>query len=327
MNRRELVRLFCVTVALPLLVRRSVAQPVGKVWRISYLSTRPGPNELSDSLLQGLRELGYIDSKNLHVEFQSAAGKNDRLLALALEAVDAKVDLIVTEGTPATEAAIHATRSIPIVFASAQDPVEKGIVDSLAQPGGNATGMALIADQSKPLELLKEAVPAISQVAFLFDPATRPGPYGETSLTLLQQNATKLGVMMQPVILRDPDEVDAAFATFAAGTNGVLVENSLINSLAQQRICQLATEQRLPTVGSFGAFTSAGCLMSYGENLPAVYRRAAGYVDRIFKGAKPSDLPVTQATVFDLKVNLKAAKALGLEIPTILLARADEVIE
>ena len=239
MRRREFVAFLSGAGALTLVVRQSVGQPSGKVWRIGYLSTRPGPNELSDSLVQGLRDLGYVQSKNLTVEFRSAAGKNDRLPALALELVAASVDLIVTEGTPATQAAIQATKSIPIVFGSTQDPVEKGIVDSLAHPGGNTTGTALIADQVKPLELLKEAVPTISQAAFLYDPATRPGPYGATSLMLLQQHASRLGVKIQPVMLRDLDQTDGVFATFAVGTNGLLVENSLINALAQQRICEL----------------------------------------------------------------------------------------
>ena len=313
--------------ALTFYVKPGVAQSSSRVWRIGYLSTRACPNELSDSLVKGLRELGYVEHTNLLVELRGAAGKNDHLSALAAELVDANVDLIATEGTPATQAALRATTLIPIVFGSAQDPVEKGLVASLAHPGGNATGTALVADQSKHLALLKEAVPTISQVVFLYDPATRPGAYGESSLKMLRDHAARLGVRVHPVTLRDADETERLFTTFPAATDGLVVENSAINLVAQDRICRLATERRLPAVGTFGSFTSAGCLMSYGENLPAVYRRAAAYVDKILRGSKPSDLPVMQATTFELAINLKAAKAIGLEVSPALLARADEVIE
>jgi putative ABC transport system substrate-binding protein len=324
MRRRQFITVLTGAIAESLSIWGKAARSANKVWRIGYLSTRAGPNELSDSFLQGLHDLGYVESRNLMVEFRGAAGKNELLPELALHLTHANVDLIVTEGTPATQAAIRATKLIPIVFGSAQDPVEKGIVASLAHPGGNATGVALIVDQSKPLELLKEAVPTISHVAFLHDPATRPGAYGEAVLAALQRDAGRLGITVQPVILRDPDETDLAFTEITNGINGLLVENSVINRMAQDRICQFAVQRRLPAVVSF-SFT--GCLLSYGENLPDVYRRAATYVDKIFKGAHPSDLPVMQATTFNLIINLKTAKELGRDIPASLLARAAEVIE
>jgi putative ABC transport system substrate-binding protein len=304
-----------------------VARSAPKVWRIGYLSSRYGPSDLSESFLQELRELGYVEGKNLVVEHRNAAGKNERLPELAASLVLANVDLIATEGTPATTAAIQATKVIPIVFGSVQDPVEKGIVASLAHPGGNVTGMALIANFAKPLEVLKEAVPSISRVAFIYDPQTRPGAYGEASLKALQNDARTLGMTLQPMPLRDPDATDAVFTNLPDNTNGLLVENSAINLLAQQRICGLATQHRLPAVGTFREFATSGCLISYGENLPDIYRRAAGYVDKIFKGATPSDLPVMQATAFDLVLNLKNANALGLRFPASLLARAADVIE
>ncbi len=307
--------------------RVAAAQSASKVWRIGYLSGKYGPSELSESFVQGLRELGYVEGQNLVVEYRLAMGKNERLPKLAADLVRARVDLIATEGTPSTQAAMHATNTIPIVFGSMQDPVEKGIVASLAHPGGNVTGNALIGDHIKPLAFLKEAVSGVSRVAFIYDPATRPGAYGEAKLKEIQDNARALNMTVRPVALRDPDETDRVFAAFPADTNGLLIENSVINLLAQERICALATQHGLPAVGTFPEFSHSGCLISYGENLPLVYRRAAGYVDRIFRGGKPADLPVQQPTKFELVVNLRTANALGLTIPEAFLLRADEVIE
>jgi putative ABC transport system substrate-binding protein len=328
MRRREFISsLIGTAVAWPLDAPRSASPSGNKIWRVAYLSSRYGPSELSQSFLQGLRELGYDEGKNLVVEHRVAAGKNERLAELAADLIRTGVDIIVTEGTPATKAAMQATKTIPIVFGSAQDPVEKGIVASLAHPGGNVTGLALIANHAKPLELLKEAVPGASAVAFIYDPATRPGAYGEASLKVLQEDARKLEMMVQPVVLRDPDDTNQVFTALAPGTNGLLVENSVINLLAQERICALAARRGLPAVGTFREFANAGCLMSYGEDLPDTYRRAAGYVDKILRGANPADLPVQQATTFKLTVNLKNAKALGITIPPSIMVRADEVIE
>jgi putative ABC transport system substrate-binding protein len=325
MRRRNFITLIgALAVALP--VAAYVAQSAERVWRIGYLSTI-GQSELSASLLQGLRELGYVEGKNLVVEFRDAAGKNERLPHLATDLVGADLDLIVTEGTPATKAAIEATSVIPIVFGSAQDPVEKRIIASLAHPDGNVTGLAVITNQAKPLELLKEAVPGISRVVFVYDPATSPGAYGEAKLEELQTEARRLGITLQQLALRDPDETDRLFTTLPADTNGLLVHNSAINLMAHKRICELAMERRLPAVGSLREFAVDGCLMSYGENLPDAYRRAASYVDRILRGAKPSDLPVMQATTFDVVINLKSAKALGLQLPATFLIRATEVID
>ena len=249
------------------------------------------------------------------MEYRFAMGKNERLTELAAELARARVDLIVTEGTPTTLAAMRATSTIPIVFGSMQDPIEKGIVASLARPGGNVTGNALIGDHIKPLTYLKEAVSEVSEVAFIYDPLTRPGAYGETKLKEIQDHARALGVIVRPIALRDPDETDQVFAALPADTNGLLFENSVINLLAQGRICALGTQRRLPTIGTFPEFSHSGCLMSFGENLPLVYRHAASYIDKILKGAKPGDLPIEQATRFELVVNVRAAKALGLTIP------------
>lgn len=329
MRRREFIALFSAAMVMGSLAGALVAaaQSVSRVWRVGYLSGRYGPSELSQSFVQGLREFGYDEGRNLIVEYRFALGKNERLIELATELARAQVDVIATEGTPPTLAAIRATSTIPIVFGSMQDPIEKGVVVSLAHPGGNVTGNALIGDHAKPLALLKEAVPEVSRVAFIYDPLTRPGAYGEAKLKELQEIARKLDVVVRPVALRDPDETDQVFAALPADTNGLLFENSVINLLAQERICALGAQRRLPTVGTFPEFSRSGCLMSYGENLPLVYRHAASYVDKILKGAKPGDLPVEQATRFELVVNVRAAKALGLAIPESFLVLADQVIE
>jgi putative tryptophan/tyrosine transport system substrate-binding protein len=303
------------------------AQQAGKVWRIGYLSGQYGPNDLSKGFVQGLRELGYVEGQNLIVEYRFARGKNERLPELAADLVRARVIIIVTEGTPSTKAAMQATSTIPIVFGSTQDPVEKGIVASLARPGGNVTGNALIADHTKALELLKGVLPGASHVAFIYDPATRPGAYGEAKLKETQDQARTVDMTVQPIALRNPDETDRVFAALPAGTNALLLENSIINLIAGQRICALAAQRGLPAVGTVPEFADAGCLMSYGENPSDLYRRAASYADKIFRGAKPADLPVQQAVTFELVVNLRTAKALGLTIPEAFLIRADKVIE
>jgi putative ABC transport system substrate-binding protein len=271
--------------------------------------------------------LGYIDGQNLVVVYRFASGKNERLSELAADLVSEGVDLIATEGTPSTLAAMGATKSIPIVFGSVQDPVEKGIVASLAHPGGNATGNALIADNSKPLEMLKQAVPAVSHVTFIYDPATRPGVYGEDKFRELQSNARMVDMVVRGVALSDPKDANQVFAALPTDTDAILFENSVVNLLAQQRLCALAAERKLPAVSTFTEFADAGCLMTYGENLPDLYRRAAAYVEKIFNGARPADLPVQQAVTFRLVVNLRTAKALNLTLPELLLVRADKVIE
>jgi putative ABC transport system substrate-binding protein len=327
-KRRKFITLLGSAAAWPLAGSYSAAAQSGrKVWRIGYLSGMYGQTELSQSFVQGLRGLGYVDGQNLIVEYRFASGKNERLPELATDLVRERVDLITTEGTPSTLAAMHATRTIPIVFGSAQDPIEKGIVASLAYPGGNVTGNALIADHSKPLELLKQAVPKVSQVTFIYDPATRPGTYGEAKLKELQNHARTVDIEVHAVALRAPDETARVFATLPIGTDAILLENSAVNLLAQERLCTLAAQRRLPAVSTFGEFADAGCLMSYGEDLPDVYRRAATYVDKIFRGTTPADLPVQQPVTFQLIINLRAAKALSLAMPELLLVRADKVIE
>ena len=256
------------------------APRAGKVWRIGYLSPLSGPSAMSRSFVQGLHELGYVEGGNLIIEYRFAMGKNELLHELALDLVRAKVDLIATEATPSTKAAMQATSTIPIIFGSVQDPVEKGIVASLAHPGGNVTGNALIADHGKALELLKGVLSGPSHVTFIYDPATRPGAYGEIKLKEIQDQARSLDITVEAVALRDPEEIDRVFAALPAGTNALLLENSAINLLADKRICALAAQRGLPAVGTLHEFAHAGCLMSYGEDLPDNYRRAASTLTR-----------------------------------------------
>jgi len=278
---------------------------------------------LQGSFLQGLHDLGYVEGRSFIMEYRYAEGHQDRLPELAAGLVRAGVDVIVTGGTPATMAAKQATQTIPIVFAVAGGVVEKGIVRSLAQPGGNVTGLQWVAGHSKVLQLLKDAVPAVTRVVFLYDPVASSGG---TTLELMHSAAQTQNVVLQPVAVSDPNGVPKAFAEFGRGTNGLVIQTTTVLSMTAKEICKIALQRRLPATGHGRSFADAGCLMSYGENQNDMYRRAATYVDKILKGAKPGNLPVEQPTKFELVINLKTAKALGLTIPQSLLQRADEVI-
>jgi putative ABC transport system substrate-binding protein len=313
-----------VAVALP-----AGAQPAGKVYRIGFLSARSGPTDTSQAFLQGLRDLGYIEGRHFLMEYRWAAGKSERLPALAGDLVRAKVDLIVTAGTPATMAAKEATSTIPIVFGSAGSPEEKKLVASLPQPGGNVTGLALHVASTKHLQVLKDAVPGLSRVGLLYDPATTaPEEYRRSFLAGLESDARALGLRVQPIALSNPREVERSFSEVRrSSVQGLLVDNASPILLVRERVCMLATQQNLPSVGQGREFADAGCLMSYGEILVDMYRRAAAYVDKILRGAKPADLPVEQPTKFELVINMKAAKALGLTIPQSILIQATELIQ
>jgi putative tryptophan/tyrosine transport system substrate-binding protein len=325
MNRRELIALLGgAAAALPL---AGHAQQTARHWRVGWLSTGPGPGIFTQSFLQGMQDLGYVEGRNLTIEYRWAAGSKERMTEFAADLARTGVDLIVTAGTPATLAAKQATSTIPIVFAAAGAPVEKGLVSSLSHPGGNVTGLALIMDDIKTLEILKEAAPRILRAAFIYDPDTLPGRFGEDWLRLARGRSRRLKVDLQPVVLRTPNDVDSVFAAFPAGVDSVVVSNSSINALARRRICTLAAMRGLPTVSIERMFVDAGCFLSYGEDQVDMHRRAATYVHKIFTNTKPADLPVEQPTKFRLVINLKVAKAIGLDVPSMLLARADEVIE
>ena len=307
------------------------AQQAAKISRTGFLS----PISLSDSRMtrrladfrEGLRELGYVEGQNIAIEFRSAEGKYDQLPSLAAELVRLKVDVIVTFSPPAIQAAKQATGTIPIVMAGIIDPVAAGFVASLARPGGNITGLALMAPEmvAKQLELLKELVPKVSRVAVLGNPAnTGTAP----QLRHAQDAARALGVRLQPLEARGPSEIDSAFAEMSrerAGAVIVLVDAMLAEHRA--RIADLAAKHRLPAVFGLPDLAEAGGLMAYGASVSDRYRRVATLVDKILKGAKPADLPVEQPTKFELVINLKTAKALGLTIPQTLLLRADHVIQ
>ena len=264
------------------------------------------------------------------IEYRDAEGKFERLPALAAELVALKVDVIVAPGTPAALAAKQATRTLPIVFAAAADPVTSGLVTSLARPGGNVTGLSVLAPElvGKCLEQLKQAVPGVSRVAVLW----QPGALGERTekdmLKGAEVAARALGVRLQFVEARGPADFDRAFSEMTRARAGALtVCGSAMFFIERRRLVDLAAKNRLPAVYPLREYVDAGGLMAYGPNLADLFRRAATYVDRILKGAKPGDLPVEQPTKFELVINLKTAKALGLTIPPSLLPRADQVIE
>ena len=309
----------------------TAAQQPAKVHRIGFLSTSspsdPRMQRRLEAFRQGLRELGYVEGQNIAIESRWAEGKYDRLPDLAADLVRLKVDVIVAAAAPAIQAAKQATRTIPIVMAIVIDPVATGFVTSLARPGGNVTGLSNMAPElvGKQMELLKEVVPKVSRVALLWNPANPGNP---PLLREAEVAAGALGVRLQPLEARGPGEIDSAFAAMTrqrAGAVIVLVDSMLADH--RTRIADLAAKSRLPAMYGITEHAEAGGLMAYGANLANMFRRAATYVDKILKGAKPADLPVEQPTRFELVINLKTAKALGLTIPPSVLIRADKVIQ
>jgi putative ABC transport system substrate-binding protein len=304
------------------------AQPA-KTIRIGWLS--PGSTVTHGSFLdafrQRLRELGYVEGRDLDIESRWAEGKFDRLPSLAVELVGLKVDVIVAAGPPAIQAVKQATTTIPIVMAIVVDAVATGLVTNLARPEGNITGLSIMPRElvGRQLGLLKEVVPEVSRVAFLGNPAS---PGNAPLLREAQDAAQALGVRLQPVEARDPNEIDSAFAEMTRERAGaVIVSTDTMLFIHRTRIADLAAKRRLPLVAPARQYVEAGGLMADGVIVPDLYRRAATYVDKILKGAKPGDLPVAQPTKFELVINLKTAKALGLNIPQSLLQRADQVVQ
>jgi putative ABC transport system substrate-binding protein len=326
LNRRDFLGAIAIgTIATPL----AVAQPAAKIFRIGYLATNATPH-FQKAFRQGLRDLGYIEGRNLVIEDRDAEGKLERLPALAAKLVALKVDVIVASGTPAALAARQATRTLPIVFAAVADPVTSRLVTSLAQPGGNVTGLSVLAPElvGKCLQYLKQAIPAVSRVAVLWQPG---GLDERTEKDMLKEAAVAgraLGVRLQFVQARGPADFDRAFSEMTKARAGALtVLTSVMFVNERRRFVDLAAKNRLPAAYAQREFVDAGGLMSYGANVADLFRRAATYVDKILKGTKPADLPVEQPTRFELVINLKTARALGLTIPPALLARADEVIQ
>ena len=306
------------------------AQQAGKVPRIGFLSlTSPSDRPpLLDAFRQGLRELGWVEGQNIVIDYRYAEGRVDRLPDLAAELVRLKVDLIVSWGTQGVTAAKNATETIPIVMIAVRDPVGTGLMASLARPGGNVTGVSGYAGLeivAKQLELLKETVPKIRRVAILSNPTNA---YHQLAIRDVNVAARSLGVQLQLLEARGPNEFDGAFAAMAKERVGALLvlSDAMLNS-HRTRLADLAARSRLPAAYGVRESVEAGGLMSYGPSFLDLFRRSAAYVDKILKGAKPGDLPVEQPTKFELVINLKTAKALGLTIPQSLLQRADEVIQ
>jgi putative ABC transport system substrate-binding protein len=303
------------------------AQQAGQPFKIGYIGSSSGTSQhLVAAFREGLRDRGWVEGQNVIIEYRWAGGMAERYPTLLADLVGLRVDLIVTTTTTGALAAKGATTEIPIVFTMVSDPVASGLVAGLARPGGNATGWSDILPETsgKLLELLREAVPGVSRIAILAN-LTNPGKALE--LKALSDQAQTLGVTLQSVEVPSPTTLDAAFsANGRTHPEGLITLVDSVTLSERQRIVEFAAKHRVPAIYQVREFTDAGGLMSYGLNMPGMFRHTAMYVDRILKGTKPADLPVEQATMFELVINLKTAKALGLTIPPSLLGRADEVV-
>ena len=319
------------TVAFSMLVTMPLAaqaqQASGTTARVGYLSSRFGPSRADEAFRQGLRELGYVEGQNIAIEHRWADFKPDRASTLAAELVRLKVDVIVAAGGPLTALAVkNATKTIPLVFV-AGDPVKLGLVASLSRPGGNMTGINIFTSELnvKRLELLTQAVPKVSRVAVVANPTN---PRTAEALKELERAAPALRVKLDVLEARERQEIEAAFAAMARERlKAFLVMTDPMFSSQSERFANLAAKHRLPGIIQVAEFAEAGGFMSYGTDVADIYRRLATYVDRILKGASPADLPVQQPTKFELVINMKTAKALGLGLPQSLLLRADQVID
>jgi putative tryptophan/tyrosine transport system substrate-binding protein len=324
---------FIITCALGCLCVAALApeaqQPthVHRIGALSGLGTTPGRGPFVEAFLEGMRALGYVEGQHFVLEYRAAAGHYERFPALAAELVQLKVDVIVAQGTPAALAAKDATTTIPIVMVGVGDPVGSGLVASLARPGGNITGLSLLAPElvGKQLEFLKDVLPTVSRVAILWNPTN---PVHALLVREADVAAQRLGVQLHRVEAHGPEAFDSAFAAMTSAHVGallVLADNIFFEH--RRRLSELAATSRLPTMHNMRAHVEAGGLISYWASPPDGWRRGATYVDKILKGAKPADLPVEQPTKFELVLNLKTAQALGITIPPHLLVFADEVIE
>jgi putative ABC transport system substrate-binding protein len=325
MDRRAFIaNLSSGVLAVPL---RVFAQQQGKVWRVGILETISTAENAAnlDAFRQGLRELGYMVGQNVIIEYRSADGRGERFPELATELVQMKVDLIVTRGTPAAMAAKNATQRIPVVMASIGDPLT--IVTSLSHPGGNVTGLSSLTSdlEAKRVELLRELVPTAARLAALYDMGN---PVFAVRWTEIQAATHSMGIQVQLLDARKPEDFARLFeAASRQRADALVVGQDGLLQANRRLIAELATEHRLPAIYVSMDFIDAGGLIAYGPSYPDLYRRAATYVDKILRGSKPGDLPIEQPTKFELVINLKAAKALGLRIPQSLLLRADEVIQ
>jgi putative ABC transport system substrate-binding protein len=326
MRRREFIKAIAAAASFPVTAR---AQQRSNVPRVGYLFSfiRADGAHLWEACRQGLRDLGYVEGQNIILEPRLAEGHHERLGNLATELVQLKVDVIVAAATPASRAAKAATSTIPIVFVAVGDPVKAGLVTSLAQPGGNVTGLSLLTPDlsGKRLSLLVETVRKVARVGILMNP---DNPISAVFLEETRLSARQLAAELQPFEARNPKEIEQAFAV-AAGqrVDAIIVFDDPVLWSHRAQIVALATTRKIPAMYGYRDFVDSGGLMSYGPDRPDQYRRTAIYVDKILKGAKPSDLPIEQPTKFELIVNRKTAKSLGIELPASIVVGANEVIE
>jgi ABC-type uncharacterized transport system substrate-binding protein len=325
MRRREFITLLGGAAGWPLAAR---AQQRGNLPTIGFLgqSTRSAASEWTAALMQRLSELGWLEGRTVAIDYRWAEGREERYAELAAEFVRLKVDVIVTSGTPAVMASMRATSTIPIVFATAGDPVGNSLVASLARPGGNVTGLSTLgADLAgKRLEILREVVPALGRLAVM---GNAGNPFVVLEMEEARTAARKLGLEVITLEIRHASDIMPAFDTLKGGSDALYVCTDALVNANRIKINILAIGVRLPTMHGSRDYVEAGGLMSFGPNYPDLFRRAADYVDKILRGAKPGNIPVEQPTKFDLIVNLITARALGLTVPSPLLARADEVME
>jgi putative ABC transport system substrate-binding protein len=302
------------------------AQQPGRVARLGVLLfDTPATDPNLAALIAGLRDLGYVEGRNLALEYRYAGGRPERVRELAREAVSLKPDVIVVLGGDMVTFVADATSTIPVVMLTSQDPVEAGIVTSFARPGGNLTGVAFVSSETagKRLQLLKEAIPSLTRVAVLWNPDHHDGEYRD-----IETAARRLGLRIQSLEARRPEDFDGAFQSATrARAEALMVVSSRFMNLNRSRILEFAHKQQIPLVTGWGPWVRVGAFLSYGPDLDALVKRAANHVDKILRGARPADIPVEQPTKFELVVNLKTAKALGLTIPPSVLGRADQVIE
>ena len=315
--------------ALAILLSAALAaygQPGRKVARLGVLIfSTPTTDPNLRAFVAGLRDLGYVEGQNIALEYRYAEGRPERVRDLALQIASMKPDVIVVLGGDMVPFVKDATSTVPVVMLTSQDPVEAGVVASFARPGGNLTGVAFVSSETagKRLQLLKEAMPSLTRVGVLWNPDHPDGEYRDTAAA-----ARRLGVHLQSLEVRRPEDFEGVFQVAARGRpEALMVVSSRFMNLNRPRILEFATTQRIPLATGWGPWARAGSLLSYGPDLDTLVRRAATHVDKILKGAKPADLPVEQPTKFELAINLRTAKALGLTIPPSLLARADQVIE
>jgi putative ABC transport system substrate-binding protein len=303
------------------------AQEASQTHRIGVLMYDGAPPGLLEAFREGLQDLGYVEGKNITIEMRDAAGKNEQLGALADELLGLDVAVILAVNTPAAQAAKKATATIPIVITRVADPVKSGLVSSLARPGGNVTGSSVMHTDlsAKRIELLREILPGLSRVVVLSN-ADNPGHTPQVAE--MERASSELGLEFLSLPVRGPSDLPGAFqAATEAGAEALIVLDDTSFTNNRDQILELAADHGLPVVARYKDFADAGALIAYGPSLPALYRRAAYYTDKMLKGAKPSDLPIDQPTRFELVVNLKAAKSLGLTMPRAVLMRADHVIE